>query len=60
MMRRLLLTCSIAVATLAVAASSRAQVAEGRQIAAEAEELPTAYGAPPDLSHGRISTLTKS
>ena len=27
---------------------------------AEAEELPTAYGAPPDLSHGRISTLTKS
>ncbi len=27
---------------------------------AEAEELPSAYGAPPDLSHGRISTLTKS
>lgn len=27
---------------------------------ADAEELPTAYGAPPDLSHGRISTLTKS
>lgn len=26
----------------------------------EAEELPSAYGAPPDLSHGRISTLTKS
>jgi hypothetical protein len=29
-------------------------------VQAEAEELPTAYGAPPDLSHGRISTLTKS
>ena len=26
----------------------------------EAGELPSAYGAPPDLSHGRISTLTKS
>ena len=26
----------------------------------EAEELPSAYGAPPDLSHGRMSTLTKS
>ena len=26
----------------------------------QAEELPSAYGAPPDLSHGRISTLTKS
>ena len=27
---------------------------------AEAQELPSACGAPPDLSHGRISTLTKS
>ena len=26
----------------------------------EAGELPSAYGAPPDLSHGRILTLTKS
>lgn len=26
----------------------------------EAEELPSAYGAPPDLSRGRVSTLTKS
>lgn len=31
-----------------------------RNIVVEAEELPSAYGAPPDLSHGRISTLTKS
>jgi len=29
-------------------------------VAAEADELSSAYGAPPDLSHGRISTLTKS
>lgn len=29
-------------------------------VQAEADELPSAYGAPPDLSHGRISTLTKS
>lgn len=32
---------------------------DGR-ITVEAEELPSAYGAPPDLSHGRISILTKS
>ncbi len=38
------------------------QEMENRQVVvrAEAEELPSAYGAPPDLSHGRISTLTKS
>src|SRR5262249_19546276 len=29
-------------------------------VKAEAGEIPSAYGAPPDLSHGRISTLTKS
>src|SRR5262245_7939066 len=29
-------------------------------VRAEAGEIPSAYGAPPDLSHGRISTLTKS
>src|SRR5207237_2019500 len=35
---------------------------EERHVAvqAEGEELPTAYGAPPDMSHVRISTLTKS
>lgn len=33
---------------------------ESRHIIVEAKELPSAYGAPPDLSHGRISTLTKS
>ena len=32
----------------------------GVVVRTEAEELPSAYGAPPDLSHGRISTLTKS
>src|SRR5260370_1793049 len=39
-----------------------AQEAENRAVVvkAEGEELPSAYGAPPDLSHGRISTLTKS
>src|SRR5205823_5492708 len=38
------------------------QEMENRQVVvqAEAEELPSAYGAPPDMSHGRISTLTKS
>jgi hypothetical protein len=39
-----------------------AQEAENQAVVvkAEGEELPSAYGAPPDLSHGRISTLTKS
>jgi hypothetical protein len=38
-----------------------AQESENRVVVqGEAGELPSAYGAPPDLSHGRISTLTKS
>src|SRR5262249_46487943 len=39
-----------------------AQETENPQVVvrAEAGEIPSAYGAPPDLSHGRISTLTKS
>src|SRR6266853_414599 len=40
--------------------TASAQEVENRQVVVEAEELPSAYGAPPDLSHGRISTLTKS
>src|SRR5206468_7043269 len=44
------------------ATRATAQEIEHRQVVvkADAEGLPTAYGAPPDLSHGRISTLTKS
>ena len=60
MPKTLLIVCSCAFATLTVALSSRAQTTESRHITVEAEELPSAYGAPPDLSHGRISTLTKS
>src|SRR6266446_10540515 len=47
---------------LAGAAAAIAQETENRQVVVQAEagELPSAYGAPPDLSHGRISTLTKS
>src|SRR5712672_4425215 len=42
--------------------STTGQETENRQVVVEAEgeELPTAYGAPPDMSHGRISTLTRS
>jgi hypothetical protein len=60
------LFCRAALAILllagAIGATARAQETENRPVVvqAEAEELPTAYGAPPDLSHGRISTLTKS
>jgi hypothetical protein len=55
-----ILAC-IALAILSVP-SATGQEMENRQVVvrAEAEELPSAYGAPPDLSHGRISTLTKS
>lgn len=47
---------------LATAFHALAQEDDERRIVVEAEgeELPSAYGAPPDLSHGRISTLTKS
>jgi len=37
-----------------------AQNAVTEDVTIEAEELTSAYGAPPDLSRGRISTLTKS
>src|SRR5437879_4567902 len=47
-------------ASILCARSAMAQDASTRSVIVEAEELPTAYGAPPDLSHGRISTLTKS
>src|SRR6266436_3945261 len=55
-----ILAC-VALAILSVP-SATGQEIENRQVVvrAEAEELPSAYGAPPDLSHGRISTLTKS
>ncbi len=37
------------------------QEMENRQVVVQAEggELPSAYGAPPDLSHGRISSNSK-
>jgi hypothetical protein len=55
------ITLTVAFATSLLATAANAQP-EGRQVIVEAEagELPTAYGAPPDMSHGRISTLTKS
>src|SRR5207302_10961669 len=51
----------VALAILSVP-SATGQEVENRQVVVQAEagELPSAYGAPPDLSHGRISTLTKS
>ncbi len=60
MIQPLLIAGSLALAALAIEASSYAQATESREIVVEAGELPSAYGAPPDLSHGRISTLTKS
>jgi len=57
---------TLAHATLGVlflgATAASAQETENPQVVVQAEagEIPSAYGAPPDLSHGRISTLTKS
>src|SRR5436853_1907002 len=45
---------------LVIGRAACAQEAVTRNVEVEAEELPSAYGAPPDLSRGRISTLTKS
>src|SRR5205807_3952541 len=59
---RILSHAAFAFLLLAGTATADAQETEDRQVVvqAEGEELPTAYGAPPDMSHGRISTLTKS
>ncbi len=53
---------SLAILLVAGITAANAQEIENRQVVVQAEagELPSAYGAPPDLSHGRISTLTKS
>src|SRR5437773_3309773 len=54
-----ILAC-VALAILSVPGATGQEVNRQVVVQAEAEELPSAYGAPPDLSHGRISTLTKS
>ena len=51
---------TLAILLFADSAVTTAQEMENRAVVVGAEELPSAYGAPPDLSHGRISTLTKS
>src|SRR5438309_3836289 len=53
---------SLAILLVAGTIAANAQEIENRQVVVQAEagELPSAYGAPPDLSHGRISTLTRS
>jgi hypothetical protein len=59
-MRLLHILSHAATILLASVAATDAQNVESQQVVVQAEELPSAYGAPPDLSHGRISTLTKS
>src|SRR5260370_8284392 len=56
-----LFRASLAILLVTGAAAANAQQIENRPVVVEAEagELPTAYAAPPDLSHARISTLTK-
>ena len=61
-MKTLGIHAALAILLVADTTAANAQEIENQQVVvqAEAEELPSAYGAPPDLSHGRISTLTKS
>ena len=61
-MRNLFCTVSHGAFAILLVGNVAGQEMENRQVVvqAEGEELPSAYGAPPDLSHGRISTLTKS
>src|SRR5882757_8848156 len=60
--RRYLISVAFLSALVAIGSPPRAPAQEddNRRVVVEAGELPGAYGAPPDLSHGRISTLTKS
>src|SRR6516225_1468477 len=53
---------AVAIFLVGSAAVADPQNLESPQVVVQGEagELPSAYGAPPDLSHGRISTLTKS
>jgi len=51
--------CAVAAVLVGSGVIAAAQETQ-RAVVVEAGELPSAYGAPPDLSHGRISTLTKS
>jgi len=51
---------SCLLALLVTARPAGGQTPVTANVEVEAEELPSAYGAPPDLSRGRISTLTKS
>jgi len=55
-------TLSHSALAILLVGSAIGQETESRQVVVQAAagELPSAYGAPPDLSHGRISTLTKS
>src|SRR5713101_1334986 len=61
-MRNLFWPLSHGAIAILLVASATGQETENRQVVVQAEagELASAYGAPPDLSHGRISTLTKS
>ncbi len=58
--RVLLITILFVARILSAAGGEQEQRRADVVVQADADELPSAYGAPPDLSHGRISTLTKS
>src|SRR5215831_181842 len=57
-----ILLCVVVIFFVLSVTVADAQNVESRPVVVQSEEgeLPSAYGAPPDLSHGRISTLTKS
>ena len=57
---RTLSHAALAILLLAGTSTVNAQEIENQRVVIDAEELPSAYGSPPDISHGRISTLTKA
>ncbi len=54
---RILLYAVVTLSAWSTAAHSQTSESGQVVVQAEAGELPSAYGAPPDLSHGRISTF---
>jgi hypothetical protein len=56
--RSIFIPCLFQLLFIARLTTGQSEVAP--RVEVEAEPLPSAYGAPPDLSRGRISTLTKS
>lgn len=59
-MKRCVLLIMLLLLARILAAEEESESSRNVVVEAEGDELASAYGSPPDLAHGRISTLTKS